>query len=54
MWTNWKTTLIGLLGGIATAVVPVLQSGQTDSKSLATGVVVGALGVLAGDGKKGE
>lgn len=49
---NWRTTLAGLLGGVATAILPVIQGGQTDSKSLIGGAVIGLLGFLAGDGKR--
>ncbi len=49
MFENWKTTLIGILGALAAAVGPVLQSGQTDSASLGTAAAIGVLGLLAKD-----
>ncbi|WP_282755013.1 hypothetical protein [Desulfuromonas thiophila] len=52
IFLNWKTTVIGVLGAIAAAMLPVLESGQTDSKSLGMAAVIGLVGVLAKDGDR--
>lgn len=47
---NWQTTLAGLVGGIVTYTVTMLQSGNPwDWKSWAMGVVPVILGLLAKD-----
>lgn len=47
---NWKTTLAGILGGLATYGVNVLQSGNAlDWKAVALGAVPVIIGILAKD-----
>ncbi len=46
---DWKTTLTGIVGGIAVAILPLLQQGHFTLESLLTGAAIGLLGVLAKD-----
>ncbi len=46
---NWKTTIVGLIGAIAIAIQPYLESGAFDTKALITAAVVAAFGVIAKD-----
>ena len=47
--TDWKTTLTGIIGGVAITLLPILQGGNFDYHSLLIGTVIGILGVLAKD-----
>ena len=47
--SNWKTTIIGLIGAIATAVYPLLTTGTISKKDILSAVVVAALGWFAKD-----
>jgi hypothetical protein len=46
---SWKTTVLGFIGAIATALIPLLQTGSVDTQTLATSVAIAALGVLSKD-----
>jgi hypothetical protein len=46
---NWKTTLAGLLGAVATALVPVIQGKGFELESLAIAAALAALGFIAKD-----
>ncbi len=46
---SWKTTLVGLIGAIAIAIQPYLETGAFDSKALISAAVVAAFGVLTKD-----
>lgn len=46
---NWRTTVVGIVGAVWIAAEPILQAGQIDWKSLATAVVVAAIGFFAKD-----
>ena len=47
---SWKTTLVGWLTGGAVGLIPVLQTGRVDYKSLLIGFGIGLLGTVAKDG----
>lgn len=46
---NWKTTLTGIIGAIAVALIPILQNVKYEPKDLVIPVVIAVLGVLAKD-----
>lgn len=46
---SWKTTVAGWLTGGAIGLLPVLQTGHVDYKSMLIGFGVGLLGTLAKD-----
>jgi|WetSurMetagenome_2_1015567.scaffolds.fasta_scaffold1045278_1 hypothetical protein len=46
---NWKTTFTGIIGAIAVALIPIIQSGKFELKDLVIPIVIAALGVLAKD-----
>jgi len=46
---NWKTTLTGIIGAIAVAIVPYLKSGNFEWKDLIIPAVIAALGFLTKD-----
>lgn len=46
---SWKTTAVGLGGALAVALMPVIQTGTIDKKSLMTALALGLLGWLAKD-----
>lgn len=46
---NWKTTLAGWVSGGAINLIPYLQTGHLDGKTLAIGFAIGVLGSLAKD-----
>jgi hypothetical protein len=46
---EWKTTLAGVIGGVAVTLLPILQSGKFSWQALLTGAAIGVLGVLARD-----
>lgn len=47
---NWKTTMAGLLGAIATGVVSAIQQGGVPTKeSLVTASVLATMGYLSKD-----
>lgn len=46
---NWKTTLTGLVGAIAVALIPVIQGEGFKPESLAIAAVLAALGFIAKD-----
>ncbi len=57
---NWKTTLTGILGAVATALIPVIQGKGFELEYILIAAVVATLGVVskdydttgAGDGAK--
>jgi hypothetical protein len=51
MFKNWKTSLIGIVGGVLISVADGLSNGtiQFTLKGVLTGIVVAALGLLAKD-----
>lgn len=54
--TNWRTTVTGLIGGIAQILVPTLGTGQPigtiHSEQWISAGLFALLGILAGDSKK--
>ena len=44
---SWSTTLVGILGGASTMLIPLIQGGTITSKDVIIAVVIGALGYLA-------
>lgn len=46
---SWKTTLGGIVGAVAIAITPVIQTGTIDKKALIMAAAVGLLGWLAKD-----
>jgi len=46
---NWKTTLTGILGAIAVAIIPIIQSGKFELKDLVIPIVIAILGFVAKD-----
>jgi len=46
---NWKTTLIGAVGGALIAVQPLLATNTVDWKAILTGFVVALFGAFAKD-----
>jgi len=46
---SYKTTLTGIIGAVAYALVSVLQSGTFTTKDIVITVVIAALGVIAKD-----
>jgi hypothetical protein len=49
MFKNWKTTVSGLVGAIAVAVIPVLQSGKINYEAIAIAVAIAVLSFFAKD-----
>lgn len=49
---NWKTTLIGAVGGAFIAVQPLLQTGVVDWRQVTVGFVVALIGIVAKDFNK--
>ncbi len=46
---NWRTTLIGLGGAVATMAGQLLTAGNLDSKTWVNSIVLALLGVFAKD-----
>lgn len=46
---NWKTTLAGMIGAVATVVLPMVTGGAVSSKDVVTAAVLAALGFFAKD-----
>jgi hypothetical protein len=46
---NWKTTLTGIIGAIAVALIPILQTGKFEPKDLVMPIVIAILGAVAKD-----
>lgn len=46
---NWKTTVIGVIGAIANALVTLLQTGTIDAKTAIISCAIAALGVVSKD-----
>lgn len=46
---NWKSTLAGLIGAIAVALIPVIQGKGFEMESLTTAATLAALGSIAKD-----
>ncbi len=46
---NWKTTLLGLAGALATALIPVIQGKGFEPEPLATAGAIALLGFFAKD-----
>ena len=46
---NWKTTLTGLIGAIAVALIPAIQGNGFDPETLVTAATLAALGFIAKD-----
>ena len=49
MNNSWITTLIGCIGAVANAVLPLLKTGTVDANTLITSVVMALLGIFAKD-----
>lgn len=49
MFTNWKTTLIGCIGAIVYAVLPLVQGGNIVVKDIVIAAVVAAVSFMAKD-----
>jgi hypothetical protein len=49
---NWKTTLIGAVIAVATAVQPSISNGQIDWKAVGMGALIALFGFLAKDAEK--
>ena len=49
MKTSWLTTLVGCIGAVATAVLPLLKTGTVDANTLITSIVLALLGIFAKD-----
>lgn len=47
--TSPRTTIIGYLGAIATALIPVLQGDRLTPRTIAVAIVIGLLGRFAKD-----
>ena len=47
--TNWKTTLTGILGAVATALIPVIQGKGFELEYILIAAVVATLGVVSKD-----
>ena len=48
MFTDWKTTVVGLAGAVATTLIPILQ-GSFTTKDIILAVVIAVLGAVAKD-----
>lgn len=46
---NWKTTLTGILGAVATALIPVLQERRFELEYILIAAVIATLGVVSKD-----
>ena len=46
---NFKTTIIGIIGAIVVAVLPLLQGATLDWKNIATAAVLAGLGWFSKD-----
>jgi hypothetical protein len=46
---SWKTTVIGLVGAIATTLVPLYQNGTVDLQTLISSIAIAVLGFFAKD-----
>lgn len=46
---NWKTTLTGILGAVATALIPVIQGKGFELEYILIAAVVATLGVVSKD-----
>jgi hypothetical protein len=46
---NWKTTLLGLAGAVATALIPVIQGKGFEAESLAVAAALALLGFVSKD-----
>lgn len=46
---NWKTTVIGVVGAIIYAVLPLVQGGQIVIKDIVIAAVVAAIGYFSKD-----
>ena len=52
MFTNWKTTLVGLITGGSISIDAIIREGLTTGwKQALVGLAVAILGALAADGK---
>lgn len=55
--TNWKTTVVGYLLAVLTAIKPLLESGATTAdivSAVITALMTAIFGRIAADGKKLE
>lgn len=50
--TSWKTTIAGILSGIAIVLIPILQTGEVTLQKVAIGVGIALLGIFAKDHDK--
>lgn len=46
---SWKTTVIGLIGAIATALFPLIKTGSVDPQTLVSAAALAILGFFAKD-----
>jgi len=47
--TNWKTTLLGIIGAAGTVAWPLIQTGNVGIKDIAIAVVIAVFGYLTKD-----
>ncbi len=48
---NWRTSLLGIIGAIGTAIWPIIQNGAVDPKSLLVAAGIAAWGFISKDAK---
>lgn len=46
---SWKTTILGLIAAIGVAIVPILESGTIDWKSIIIAALIAIFGYIAKD-----
>lgn len=50
MWADWKTTVLGIVGGLSEILVPTIQGGQAlHTQDWISAAVFVVMGVLAKD-----